>query len=142
MKCFDILFCRDANWSPELRSNTDFVSLLKEKGLDMNEIHIAVDVFNYIDQQGEMGAKAGSLTERYEDKEFLQKILDYFNTAKLVMKTGVCEVTYVHWKHIKPWVVNTYNLKRIERVCELLFGQLIMNFISKIVWIILILLLS
>lgn len=96
----------------------DFVSLLKEKGLDMNEIHMAVDIFNYIDQQGEMGAKAGVLAERYEDKEFLQRILNYFNAAKLVMKTGVCEVTYVHWKHIKPWVVNTYNLKRNDRVCD------------------------
>lgn len=112
------MLCRDANWSPEFRSNKDFVSLLKEKNLDMNDIHIAIDVYNYIDQQGEMGAKAITLVDRYEDKQFLQKILDFFNEDKLVMKTGVCEVTYVHWKHIKSWVVNTYNLKRINRVCK------------------------
>lgn len=82
----------------------------------MTEIHIAVDVYNYIDSQDETGAKAADLLERYEDKVFLQKILDYFNEAKLVMKTGVCEVTYVHWKHIRPWVVNTYHLKRLDRV--------------------------
>lgn len=117
---FFFLIHRDSNWSPELRSNKDFVSLLQEKQFDMNEIHIAVDVYNFIDTQGEMGAKAIDLLERYEDKEFLQKILDYFNEAKLVMKTGVCEVTYVHWKHIKPWVVNTYNLKRIDRVSKLI----------------------
>lgn len=85
--------------------------------MSMTEIHIAVDVFNYIDSQGEVGAKTDDLLERYEDKMFLQKILDYFNEAKLVMRTGVCEVTYVHWKHTKPWVVNTYHLKRLERVC-------------------------
>ena len=82
----------------------------------MAEIHIAVDVFNFIDSQGETGAKTAELVDRYEDKIFLQKLLDYFNEAKLVMKTGVCEITYVHWKHIKPWVVNTYHLKRIDRV--------------------------
>lgn len=82
----------------------------------MTEIHIAVDVYNYVDSQDEIGANAADLLERYEDKVFLQKILDYFNEAKLVMKTGVCEVTYVHWKHIRPWVVNTYHLKRLDRV--------------------------
>lgn len=82
----------------------------------MTEIQIAVDIFNYIDTQGEMGANATALLERYEDKIFLQKVLDFFNEAKLVMKTGVCEITYVHWKHIKPWIINTYHLKRLERV--------------------------
>lgn len=82
----------------------------------MTEIQIAIDIFNYIETQGEMGAGATNLLERYKDKIFLQKILHFFNEAKLVMKTGVCEVTYVHWKHIKPWVVNTYHLKRLERV--------------------------
>ncbi|XP_055298279.1 general transcription factor 3C polypeptide 1 isoform X2 [Sitodiplosis mosellana] len=105
----------DSNWSPDLKSDKDFVTLLKEKDMNMTEIHIAVDVFNYIDSQGETGANTADLIERYEDKIFLQKILDYFNEAKLVMKTGVCEVTYVHWKHIKPWVVNTYHLKRLDR---------------------------
>lgn len=82
----------------------------------MTEIHIGVDIYNYIDSQGEMGARAVDLVERYEDKIFLQKVLDYLNESKLVMKTGVCEITHVHWKHIKPWVVNTYHLKRLDRV--------------------------
>ncbi|XP_031625024.1 general transcription factor 3C polypeptide 1 [Contarinia nasturtii] len=104
----------NSNWSPDLRSDKDFVELLKEK-FDMREIHIAVDVFNYIDSQGEIGVTAATLHKRYEDKDFLQKLLDYFNESKLVMKTGVCQVTYVHWKHIKPWTINTYHLKRLDR---------------------------
>lgn len=84
----------------------------------MTEIHIAVDIHNFIDSKGEMGASAAALLDRYEDKSFLQTILDYFNEAKLVMKTGICEVTYVHSKHIKPWVVNTYHLKRLDRVSK------------------------
>lgn len=82
----------------------------------MPEIHIAIDIFNFIESKGEMGASATLLRETYEDNEFLQKMLSILNKAKLVMKTGVCEVTFVHWKHIKPWIVNTYHLKRLERV--------------------------
>lgn len=85
----------------------------------MTEIHIAVDIHNFIDSQGEMGVSAATLLEKYEDKAFLQRILDYFNESKLVMKTGVCEVTYVHHKHLKPWVVNTYHLKRYDRVSDI-----------------------
>lgn len=107
---------RDANWSPEQKSTKDFVTLMKDNNFDSSEIHIAVDIFNYIESQGELGAKAKTLLDRYEDKLFLQKLFDNFNELKLVMKTGVCEVTYVHWKHIKPWVINTYHLKRLDRV--------------------------
>lgn len=84
----------------------------------MDEIHIAIDIHNYIEGQGEMGVTGTELLERYEGKPFLQMILDQFNEAKFVMKTGVCEVTYVHSKHIKPWTVNTYHLKRLDRVSK------------------------
>lgn len=85
----------------------------------MNEIHIAIDIYNYIDGQGEMGVSATELLDIYEDRAFLQRILMRLNEAKFVMKTGVCEVTYVHSKHIRPWVVNTYHLKRLDRVSKL-----------------------
>lgn len=86
------------------------------KGLTMSEVNIANDIYNYIDKQGEMGASAADLSDKYENNTFLQTVLNHLNDAKLIMKTGVCEVTFVHWKHIKPWVVNTYHLKRLDRV--------------------------
>lgn len=95
------------------------MDFLTDIGLDMNEVHIAIDVYNYIEGNGEMGVSAIKLLERYEDRIFLQTILDHLNEAKFIMKTGVCEVTYVHSKHIKPWVVNTYHLKRLDRVSKL-----------------------
>lgn len=95
------------------------MDFLTDIGLDMNEVHIAIDIFNYIEGKGEMGVTAIELLERYEDKTFLQTILDRLNEAKFVMKTGVCEVTYVHNKYIKPWIVNTYHLKRLDRVSDL-----------------------
>lgn len=116
---FLFISSRDANWSPELRSNKVFTEFLTDIGLDMNEIHIAIDIYNYIEERGEMGVSAIELLERYEDKAFLQTLLNHMNDAKFVMKTGVCELTYVHSKHIKPWVINTYHLKRLNRVSKL-----------------------
>lgn len=112
---------RDANWSAEFKTNEDFVELMLAKGFLMKEVHIAIDIFNRIDAAGEKGSSAASLTDKYEDNEFLEKVLNHLNDHKLVMKTGVCEVTFVHWKHIKPWIVNTYHLKRLERVWKLNF---------------------
>lgn len=94
------------------------MEFLTDIGLDMNEIHIAIDIYNHIEERGDMGVSAVELLERYEDKAFLQKLLDHMNEAKIVMKTGVCEVTYVHSKHIKPWIINTYHLKRLDRVSK------------------------
>lgn len=109
-------FGRDSNWSAEFKTNEDFVELMLSKGLSMAEVHIATDIMNHIDAAGEKGTSAVSLTDKYKDNQFLEMILSYLNEHKLVMKTGVCEVTFVHWKHIKPWIVNTYHLKRLERV--------------------------
>lgn len=91
------------------------------KGLSMTEVHIAIDIFNHIDAAGEKGSSAASLTDKYENNEFLEMVLSHLNEHKLVMKTGVCEVTFVHWKHIKPWTVNTYHLKRLARVWTINF---------------------
>lgn len=95
------------------------MDFLTDIGLDMNEIHIAIDIYNYIEERGEMGVTAVELLERYEDKTFLQTLLDHMNEEKFVMKTGVCELTFVHSKHITPWVINTYHLKRLDRVSKL-----------------------
>lgn len=32
------------------------------------------------------------------------------------MRTGIVEVTFVHWQFTKPWLLCTYNLKRLQRV--------------------------
>lgn len=95
------------------------MDFLTDIGLDMDEIHIAIDIYNFIEGRGKMGVSAVELLERYEDKIFLQKLLNHMDEAKFVMKTGVCELTYVHSKHIKPWVINTYHLKRLDRVSKL-----------------------
>lgn len=89
---------------------------MEENGLTIAEIHVAVDVFNFIDSKGELGATTRALVDAYEDKTFLHSILNVLNDNKLVMKTGMNSVTYVHWKHIKAWVINTYHLKRLDRV--------------------------
>lgn len=52
----------------------------------------------------------------YGERDFLHNVLDILMEVKFVMRTGVCEYTYIHWAYVKQWIVNTYHLKRIERV--------------------------
>lgn len=89
---------------------------MKAKDFANIEKQIGLEILNYIAFQGEMGATATKLRNKFEDKIFVQKILDILITLKLVMRTGVCELTFVHVKHMKPWIVNSYNLKRYDRV--------------------------
>lgn len=77
---------------------------------------IVENIFAFIEAQGEMGASAAVLRNQFTDKIFLHKVLKLLNMAKMVMQTGVCEIVFVHWKFIKPWIVNTYHLKRLDRV--------------------------
>lgn len=81
---------------------------------------IIQNIFEFIETQGETGATAEQLRELFEDKAFLQNVLNTLNKAKLVMRTGVGDLTFVHWKFIKPWIVSTYHLKRLDRVSAFL----------------------
>lgn len=73
-------------------------------------------MIEFVEANGETGATAEQLRELFVDKVFLQNVLSILNKAKLVMRTGVGDLTFVHWKYIKPWIINTYHLKRLDRV--------------------------
>lgn len=100
----------------DFKTNDDFKNAMEINEFSLSEINIGVEILSYIRLQGEIGATAAQLRNKYEDKIFVQKVLNILRDLKLVMRTGVCEMTFVHWKHIKPWIVNTYHLKRLERV--------------------------
>lgn len=74
------------------------------------------EIFGYIEEYGEIGATTAVLREKFIDRAFVEHVLQVLNTAKLVLRTGVGDVTFVHWKYINPWIVNTYHLKRLDRV--------------------------
>lgn len=80
------------------------------------EVQLGVDVYGFIESRKEVGATTSMLKEKYEDREFLEKVLEIMLQMKMVMKTGVCQVTYVHRSFVKPWIVSTYHLKRLSRV--------------------------
>lgn len=80
------------------------------------EVQLGIDVYGCIEAQKELGVTTAMLKAKYEDREFLEKVLDIMLNMKMIMKTGVCQVTYVHRSFVKPWIVNTYHLKRLNRV--------------------------
>lgn len=81
-----------------------------------SEVHIGIDIYGFIESKREMGATTKMLTDKYEDKLFIQRVLNILLGLKLIMKTGVCQYTYVHGLFIKPWIINSYHLKRLDRV--------------------------
>lgn len=80
------------------------------------EVQLGIDVYGFIESRKEIGATTSMLKAKYEDREFLEKVLDIMLDMKMIMKTGVCQLTYVHRSFVKPWIVNTYHLKRLNRV--------------------------
>lgn len=80
------------------------------------EVHLGVDIFGFIESKKELGATTAALKEKYEDKELLGRVVQILSELGMIMKTGICVLTYVHRTYVKPWIVNTYNLKRLNRV--------------------------
>lgn len=74
------------------------------------------EIYEFIEEYGEIGATAAILREKFANNLFIEHVMHVLNKAKLVLKTGVCDITFVHWKYINPWIVNTYHLKRYDRV--------------------------
>lgn len=89
---------------------------LQAKGFSTTEVLIIVDILGYIESQREMGATTTALKEKYEDKIFLLNALGFLLERKLVLKAGLCQITYVHAAYVNPWIINTYHLKRLDRV--------------------------
>lgn len=85
------------------------------------EVQLGIDLYGFIESRKELGATTSMLKTKYEDREFLEKALDIMLNMKMIMKTGVCQLTYVHRSFVKPWIVNTYHLKRLNRVSFVLF---------------------
>lgn len=106
----------NAIWIPNRAVAADFVQRMNELKYSSVDVHLGIEILGFIESKKELGATTLSLTERYEDKQFLAKILQILCDTKLIMKTGVCQLTYVHRSFVKPWTVNTYNMKRLERV--------------------------
>lgn len=80
------------------------------------EIQLGIDVYGFIESRKELGATTAMLKAKYEDREFLEKVLNIMLEMRMIMKTGVCQLAYVHRSFVKPWIINTYHLKRLNRV--------------------------
>lgn len=107
---------RNALWTPKSSLQADFVKRMMENGFSSTECHLGIDIHAFIESKKELGATSLELTDKYEDKDFLLKILNILIELKMVLKTGVCQLTFVHRSYVKPWIVLTYHLKRLERV--------------------------
>lgn len=44
-------------------------------------------------------------------KKYIKILIDHH----FILRTGITNVTYIHWTQISPWLVKSYNMKRSER---------------------------
>lgn len=63
----------------------------------------------------ELGADAASLVVAYPERRRLDAALQRLERERLVLRTGVTEYVWVHGRYAKPWLISTYNLKRLQR---------------------------
>lgn len=33
----------------------------------------------------------------------------------VIMRAGIYEFVFIHWKYVTPWIISTYNIKRLEK---------------------------
>lgn len=55
------------------------------------------------------------------------KIIDLLIDLNLIMKTGIKDYTYVFWKYVQSWLVNSYHIKRLDRECIKSFNYKLMD---------------
>lgn len=43
------------------------------------------------------------------------RVIRLLKDLHIIMRAGVSEFTFVHFKYVIPWMISTYNLKRLEK---------------------------
>ncbi|XP_055371218.1 general transcription factor 3C polypeptide 1 [Condylostylus longicornis] len=84
------------------------------KRLSSREQIFTENLLNYL-EKFEVGVKAYDLLEHFKDENMLVKIVSILRKNFLVMRVGVENFIYVHKNHVAPWIVNSYNIKRLDK---------------------------
>ncbi|KAH8248391.1 hypothetical protein KR032_005602 [Drosophila birchii] len=88
--------------------------ILRERQYDSQAIRHMEDILNYIEQH-QLGVQALQLRSTFPIGDFLLETLHLLADHNLVKRVGVSSHMYVHKKHIRNWVVHTFQITRLER---------------------------
>uniref|UniRef100_A0AAR5PS10 B-block binding subunit of TFIIIC domain-containing protein n=1 Tax=Dendroctonus ponderosae TaxID=77166 RepID=A0AAR5PS10_DENPD len=96
----------ERDWKVGVPTNKEeFEDVLLAQGIVEN-VDVAWDVLRYIEDASVLGATGFDLKEAFPD-EPIALILIALTEHHYVMRTGICEVTFVHFKHQEAWLTKT-----------------------------------
>lgn len=108
---------RKSLWKSEQRDDKSFHAAILTENFASGEALIAIDMLYYVEQQAEMGATAKMLLNKFKNQTLLEKVFKILENLTLVYKVGVHSITFVYWMYVQPWLINSYHIYRLERVC-------------------------
>ncbi|XP_017476820.1 PREDICTED: general transcription factor 3C polypeptide 1 isoform X1 [Rhagoletis zephyria] len=79
----------------------------------MEQQHVE-DLLKYIETH-KLGVSVIDLKREFPYAQFLSRAIRILSEHYLVKRVGIDTMMYVHKSHIRPWVVHTFHLKRLER---------------------------
>lgn len=104
--------CAEHTWPPvAVERPADFVHY----GDD--DAALCDGLLDHLERQLEIGASASELHGAFDayTRERLEGALRLLEHDRLVLRTGVTEYVYVLARYAKPWLIGSYNLKRLQR---------------------------
>ncbi|XP_004527469.1 general transcription factor 3C polypeptide 1 [Ceratitis capitata] len=87
---------------------------LSKLGFNEMEQHHVEDLLKFIEKH-KLGVPVTDLLHEFPYTQFLARALRLLSEHYLVKRVGVNKPMYVHKTNIRPWVVHTFHLKRLER---------------------------
>ncbi|XP_054727905.1 general transcription factor 3C polypeptide 1 [Anastrepha obliqua] len=87
---------------------------LNKLGFNAMEQQHVEDLLKYI-ERCKFGVPVTDLKREFPYAQFLSRALRVLSEHYLIKRVGVSTMLYVHKAHIRPWVVHTFHLKRLER---------------------------
>ncbi|KAM7349164.1 general transcription factor 3C polypeptide 1 isoform 1-T4 [Cochliomyia hominivorax] len=80
---------------------------------EMQQKHLE-EIHNFIERHT-LGVSISHLMIEFPYENFLFKALNLLSYEFIIKRVGISSFMYVHKNHIRPWVVHTFNLKRLDR---------------------------
>nr|CAD7262279.1 unnamed protein product [Timema shepardi] len=91
---------------------------LVDNGANNEDVEKALNILRFIESKKEIGATIKELRENFLKPECSQRfavILGLLTESRIVLRTGVTTVQYVHHRFSRPWTVNSHRVMRDDR---------------------------
>ncbi|CAO1413423.1 unnamed protein product [Diamesa serratosioi] len=106
----------NAKWKPEHLMPRDLNEALDADGItDKKQRDELLRVLEFVESTAQMGAKYDQFNIKFPDKQELQHNVKILQKMRLLLRTGVNEIVFVHWNFASLWLIETYNVLRAEK---------------------------